>query len=175
MPDFFETVKRGIEKGVATVGAKSKEMLEVSQLRSQIRSLETERRGRLEELGNIVHVMLTRGKLDEARLQEKSSAIATLEAGLKAREEQIRAIQLKTEEIMGTAGPQRIGQCICGADLLEGAKFCGGCGKPVTPSLAAPDVGERESSGQCPRCGHATAPGAPFCAGCGSPMGRAGA
>lgn len=167
MPDFFESVKRGIEKGVATVGAKSKEMLEVSQLRSQIRGLEEEKRAKVEELGNIAHVMLVRGKLDEARLREKSEAIATLEAKIKVNEEQIRAIQVSTEEVMRGAGPRLSGQCSCGANLLEGAKFCGGCGKPAAPSKEF-QVGEIRPSGHCPRCGHLSVAGAGFCGACGA-------
>lgn len=169
MPDFFETVKRGIEKGVATVGAKSKEMFEVSQLRSQIRSLEEEKQAKLEELGNIAHVMLVRGKLDEARLREKSEAIAVIETNIKTKEEQIRAIQVSTEEAMGAAGPRLSGQCSCGANLLEGAKFCGGCGKPAAPSKG-PQAEEARSSGHCPKCGKLCVTGAGFCGACGAAL-----
>jgi NADH pyrophosphatase NudC (nudix superfamily) len=170
MTDFLETVKRGIEKGVATVGARSKEMLEVSQLRSQIRDVTDERRGKLEELGNIVHTMLARGALDEARLREKSQAIATLDAAIKQREEQIQAIQVRTQEIIGGAGTRQIGQCACGAPLLEGAKFCGGCGSPA--AVAPPRAEESSAPAQpaCPRGGAEVVAGARFCGGCGGSL-----
>jgi len=170
MTDFLETVKRGIEKSVAAVGARSKEMLEVSQLRSQIRDLTDERRGKLEELGNIVHTMLSRGALDEARLREKSQAIATLDAGIRQREEQIQAIQVRTQEIIGGAGARQIGQCACGAPLLEGAKFCGGCGSPASVSTANAENSPTVTPPGCPRCGAELASGARFCGACGGAL-----
>jgi hypothetical protein len=170
MADFLETVKRGIEKSVATVGARSKEMLEVSQLRSQIRDLTDDRRGKLEELGNIVHTMLLRGPLDEARLREKSQAIATLDAAIKQREEQIQAIQVRTQEIIGGAGTRQIGQCACGAPLLEGAKFCGGCGSPAFVSTSKAEDSPAPARSSCPRCGAELVSGARFCGTCGGPL-----
>lgn len=170
MPDFFETVKRGLERGIATVGAKSKEMLEISQLRSQIRSLEEEKQAKLEELGNIVCTMVARGALDQERLQEKCRGIAALETGIKDKEERIRAIHRETEEATGKMGPLRIGQCSCGTDLFAGAKFCGGCGKPATELSKTSPGAPGHSSSSCSKCGAPVAIGARFCGTCGSPI-----
>lgn len=45
----------------------------------------------------------------------------------------------------------------CGKQIAEGAKFCAGCGQPVTP--AGPPA--------CPGCGTVIAEGAAFCGNCG--------
>ena len=41
----------------------------------------------------------------------------------------------------------------CGRAKRAGAKFCGGCGKPLAP--------------RCPACGSETQPGTQFCDACG--------
>ncbi|MDG6220686.1 MAG: zinc-ribbon domain-containing protein, partial [Candidatus Thermoplasmatota archaeon] len=46
----------------------------------------------------------------------------------------------------------------CGAQLPQGAKFCSGCGKPVS------------AGNKCPKCGADVAQGAKFCSGCGNQM-----
>lgn len=69
MAEFLDKLKQGLDKGVATESVKSKEMLGVSRLKSQIADIQKRRRGALEELGNIVHTMLLKGSLDEERLQ----------------------------------------------------------------------------------------------------------
>ncbi len=168
MDDFFETVKRGIEKGVASVGAKSREVLETSQLRSQIRALEDERKARLEELGNIAHVMCTRGSVDEARLREKSQGIAAIETSIREKEEQIRAIQVRAAEALQGPVARRVGQCACGGDLLEGSKFCGRCGRPSAPVAAGTEAAPGATA--CARCDAPLIEGAKFCGGCGAQL-----
>lgn len=167
MPDFLESMRRGLERGITSVGAKSREIFEVAELRGQIRVLEEQRRAAIEELGSIAYVMLTRGSLDEARLREKSDAIAVLEARVTECEAQIVATQRRAEEAMRATGPAVTGRCACGTALLEGAKFCGGCGAKVSPPAAGPE-GSVEGGAGCPRCGEPVLSGARFCGACGA-------
>ena len=54
-------------------------------------------------------------------------------------------------------------QCqACGAELVEGAKFCGECGEPVSTDAA---------DTQCRSCGAELVEGAKFCGECGEPTG----
>lgn len=164
MSDFLESVRRGVERGITSVGAKSRELLETSELRSQARALDERRRAAIEELGNIAHVMLKRGALDEARLREKSEAIARLEAEIKDCEERIEAVHRRTLAVMGQPGAAVVGRCGCGAAVLEGARFCGSCGtKADGGSAATPQEGPA-----CPQCGGSVRAGARFCGGCGA-------
>jgi hypothetical protein len=127
--DFFDKLKQGLGKGVTTVGVKSKEMLDVSKLKSQIADLQKQKKEALEELGNIVHTMLLKGALDEERLRAKSAAIAALDDQIKQKEKELMETHAKAQEALGK--PKPIAMCACGAELFEGAKFCGKCGKKV--------------------------------------------
>lgn len=125
MTDFLESLRQGLEKGIGTVTARSRELLEASTLRVQIRELEDRRRHALEELGNIVHLMLRRGALDESRLREKSAAVLALDEAIAQRQAQIEEIQRATAP---GSGGRVVGRCACGAELVAGTKFGGGCG-----------------------------------------------
>jgi NADH pyrophosphatase NudC (nudix superfamily) len=134
MADLLKKLQQGIDRGLTAVTTKSKEVMETAQLRSQINNLEEEKRGRLEELGNIVYTLVTHQRLDQEhkRVIEKCEALAALEKKIQEKEEGIREIQRKTQEILGQQEAQPVARCECGADLCDGMKFCGSCGKPAT-------------------------------------------
>ncbi len=60
----------------------------------------------------------------------------------------------------------------CGRMLNPGARFCPGCGRPVTESAQSPPVEAPPlSRGMiCPHCGQALRAGAKFCNRCGNPL-----
>ncbi len=64
---------------------------------------------------------------------------------------------------------------VCGTAARLGARFCAGCGAPLSmPEVASQEIApsKRETlisePGHCPQCGAATRPGARFCAVCGA-------
>jgi len=129
MADFFDRMKQGVGKGVTTVSVKSKEMLEVSKLTSQIADIQKRKKESLEELGNIVYTMHLKSAFDEERLRSKSAAIAALDEQIKQKESELTEIHAKAQEALGK--PKPVGICSCGAELHEGTKFCGKCGAEV--------------------------------------------
>jgi hypothetical protein len=129
--DFFDKVKQGLAKGATTVSVKSKEALETSKLKSQVADIQKQKREALEELGNVVYTMFLKGPFDEERLRAKSAAIAALDDQIKQKENELMEIHAKAQEALGR--PKPIAICACGAELFEGDKFCGKCGKKVEP------------------------------------------
>ncbi len=129
MADFFDKVKQGISKGVTNVTVKSKEMLEVTKLKSQISTLQEQKSHRLEELGNIVYTMLLKASIDESRIKDKGSAIQKIDNQIETLENEIVQVQNKARESLSFTAS--IGKCTCGAALYEDTKFCGSCGKKV--------------------------------------------
>ncbi|HEV2352243.1 MAG TPA: zinc ribbon domain-containing protein [Terriglobia bacterium] len=127
MGNFFDKVKQGVGKGVTTVSVKSKEMLETSKLKSQIADIQKQKREALEELGNIVYIMHLKSAFDEERLHIKSASIAALEEQIRAKEAELAETHAKAQEALGR--PKPVGVCACGAEIHEGTKFCGKCGK----------------------------------------------
>src|SRR5438876_2601183 len=74
MPDFFETLKHGLGKGVSTVSIKSKEMRDTSRVKSQIADLERQKKDAIAALGMSVCGMLDSGPIDETALRAARAA-----------------------------------------------------------------------------------------------------
>jgi NADH pyrophosphatase NudC (nudix superfamily) len=127
--DFFERVKSGVSKGITTVSVKSKEAIESTKTKGQIGTLEGQKKSDLAELGNIVYTMFLKDSFDGQRIKEKCEAIRGLESQIKNKEEELREIHLKAQVALGK--PTAISTCDCGAEIYEGDKFCGKCGKKV--------------------------------------------
>ncbi|NHM27194.1 zinc ribbon domain-containing protein [Desulfofundulus sp. TPOSR] len=129
MVDFFDKVRQSVQKGVATVSVKSKEALETSRIKGEISVIEQRRREAIEELGNIVYIMFSQGGFDEVRIKDKCAIIAEIDKQLETRREKLKEIHIKSQEALGK--PVTVGTCECGAKIIQGAKFCGKCGKKV--------------------------------------------
>lgn len=173
MVEFLDRLRKGLDKGVATVTVKSKEILETTQLRSQVKTLQDERQREIEELGNIVYTLHVQGKLKEGfeRLEEKCKRVANLDQKIRDKEEEIRQVHLKAQDALGAAASPVLGECACGASIREGTKFCGGCGKPVGEGGSRPEAAERAGGTLCPQCATPLAAAARFCANCGAKIG----
>lgn len=170
MADFLDKLKRQIDKGVTTVTVKSKEALEMTQLRSQVKDLQEQKQRGLEELGNIMYTLYVQGKLETEgeRVRTKCVALATLDQKIRDKEDEIRQVQLKAQEALGKTPAAPLGVCTCGASIYEGTKFCGGCGKNVDDILSGARTDIPGAKNRCPRCGTELAPEARFCGACGA-------
>jgi DNA-directed RNA polymerase subunit RPC12/RpoP len=170
MSDFLDKLKQQIDKGVTTVTVKSKEALETTQLRSQVKSLQEEKQRGLEELGNIVYTLYVQGKLEPAseRVRAKCAALAALDQKIRDKEDEIRRVQLKAQEALGKTPAPPLGVCACGAPVYEGTNFCGGCGKNVDDILSGARTDASGAKNRCPRCGTDMVPEARFCGHCGA-------
>lgn len=129
MAEFLDKIKENIGKGLTTVTTASKELIETSRLKGEIAAARRRRRELLEELGSVVFVMVSRDAFEMERAREKCRAVAGLDERIRDLEESVRNVRLRAEEALGkrvAAAP-----CSCGADVPEGSRFCGKCGKPV--------------------------------------------
>lgn len=129
MAEFLDKIKENIGKGLTTVSVASKEFVETSRLKGEIAAARRRRGELIEELGSVVFVMMSRDALDMERVREKCGAVAGLDERIRALEESIRNVHLKSEEALGKR--HAAASCSCGADIPDGSKFCGKCGKPV--------------------------------------------
>lgn len=165
MDEFIDRLRQGIGKGITTVSAKSKEMLETTKIKGHIGALQDKKKISLEELGNIVYVMFRKGSLDEERIKSKCELISGLDAQITEKEDELKKIYLETQEALGA--PKVVGVCACGADLYAATKFCGKCGKKVDEMAETKGTG---SSGpkSCSKCGTTLESGTKFCGKCGA-------
>jgi len=170
VPDFFETVKHKIGKGVTTVSVKSKEVLDTTQLRSQVKTLQDEKQQGLEELGSITYTLFVQGKLEEGaeRIRAKCEKVAALDQRIREKEEEIRRVHLKAQEALGGGPKEALAVCDCGVPIYEGIKFCGGCGKRAEEIVSQ----AQGSVARCAQCGATLATGVRFCGNCGFKAGN---
>lgn len=162
MADLFNKIKQGLDKGVTAASVKSKEVIESTKLKSQIRDLQGRKREVLEELGSLVYTMFLQGSFDEARVREKAAAVRAVDDQIRQKEAEVEDVHVKAQEAMGK--PRMSGVCACGAELPVGAKFCGKCGRQTEVAPAPPPDA---AANTCPGCGAALNPGTKFCARCG--------
>jgi hypothetical protein len=135
MADFFDKLKHGLNKGVATASVRSKEMLDANRLKSKIADCERQKKDALTELGTTVYTMLDRGHLDEDALKVAHMDIVSLDAQIAEKQQELARVHADAEQAL--AEPQKASPatepvastCVCGATLPIGTKFCGSCGR----------------------------------------------
>jgi hypothetical protein len=109
MSDFFDKLKQGINKGVATVTVKSQEMVDLTKLKTQIITVQSQKKDALEELGNLVYTMYSENNYDEARAKEKVAALVKLDTQIKDLENEIVKVQNTAREALGESAPETEG------------------------------------------------------------------
>lgn len=67
--------------------------------------------------------------LDEERLRAKGAAIAALDERTKQKEDELSEIHGRAHGTLGK--PKPVAVCACGAEIYDGAKFCGRRGKKL--------------------------------------------
>jgi len=73
--------------------------------------------------------MVLKDSFGMERVKGKCETMRGLDTQVKDKEGELKQIHLKAQEALGE--PKAIGICDCGAEIYEGAKFCGKCGKKV--------------------------------------------
>jgi len=130
MANIFDSVKGGINKGVALVGVNSKALVEKAKINNAVKNLNDEKSQLAEILGMKVYENYVSGKEtaneDIAGLAEKITNCVQLIAG---QEEKLKQLE---EELSIAAGRKAYSpECKCGVVNPPGSKFCSGCGSPL--------------------------------------------
>jgi len=151
MSNFFNKVAGGINKGVNTVSANSKAVMEKTKVKGVITNLENERRQYIQALGQMVYDLHAQtgqisatdeitGYLTEITkrlemMQQQNEELARIDAELAAATNTANpaaAPQAQVPVPPAPTPPVAAGTvCTCGQQNPGGAKFCAGCGSPV--------------------------------------------
>lgn len=159
MTDIFDKVVKGIGTGVDAVGSKTKELWDLTRIRSKISDLKAERRKLLEELGETAYEMLAKSAFNFEKLDAKAKGIAKIDKEISKAEEELQKVRdtgkmeeekpgepVDTPEVTDTPeGATEEGveeeaeealldapKCECGASIVSGARYCVACGRPVS-------------------------------------------
>jgi len=135
MAGFFDKVTDGISKGVASVGATSKGMMEKAKIKSVIGNLEAEQKNLMQLLGQKVYELYKENdavSADEGIVNFVAEIDKRLEL-IEAQKEQLKRIE--EEVAMVTKGTVQVSQggdaCQCGHVNGAQAKFCANCGTKI--------------------------------------------
>jgi hypothetical protein len=109
MENFMNRLKKEIDRGVTIVGAKSKELLETTKIKSRISDLNNQKQQSLEEIGKLTYQMFSNPNYDGGTaIQDKCRFVAELEEEIQLKEDELEKIRQATgESIHKTEGPAR--------------------------------------------------------------------
>lgn len=127
MEKFIKNLKKELDKGIAVVGAKSKELIETTKIKNQIAELKELKNRTLQETGEIVYQMSLDSNFNgEAAIKEKCQSLADLDRQIEAKDIELKKIYQETQEATGKSVCES-----CGATMEEGVKFCSNCGAKI--------------------------------------------
>ena len=123
--EFFDKMKDGISKGIDTIGAKGKELMEETQAQLQISSLRDKRKESLEDLGELAYALFQKGALPDEGAKAVCETIAALDRQIAAKRAELAHDGTSAVPAAGSAPVK----CECGEEHAAGVKFCPACGK----------------------------------------------
>jgi hypothetical protein len=88
--DFLDKMKDGISKGIDTIGAKGKELVEDTQAHIQIKSLQNQRGKAIEELGALAFAMFQKGALADEGARKVCESIVALDRQIATRQAELK-------------------------------------------------------------------------------------
>lgn len=101
MSDFFDKLKQGIDKGIATIAVKSQEVVDLTKLKTQIITLQSQKNDALADLGALVYAMYSEERYDEAKAREKVVAIAGIDHQINDLEQEVGKVQNTARAALG--------------------------------------------------------------------------
>lgn len=177
MPNFMDKIRGAVDRGVVSVGAKSKELMEIAQIQSSIKRLEQERNVRLHRLGESIYRMLVNGgDPDVEALKPLVGSVRGLDERIAKARARIVHLQEDTQRTIEAARAfteEPLAGCPCGSPLRETSRYCPRCGRDVSQIVADAQRTHATSppprpSTTCSRCGRPLPAGVRFCAACGA-------
>lgn len=129
MADIFDKIVSGINKGVTTVGANSKAMIEKAKVNTAIKSLEEEKGQLAELLGLKVYTSFAQGaETPKEEIESFCNEITKRVQLIAEQQQELLRIDAEAKAATGGSGKPRSAQCSCGHMNTEGSKFCTKCG-----------------------------------------------
>lgn len=130
--DFFDKMKDGLSKGIDTIGAKGKELMEDTQTQLQISSLRDKRKTSLEALGAVAYVLFQKGVLTDEEAKAVCVTIGSLDQQIAAKQALLdQSHQADKQASAGSGAGTALVRCDCGAENTSGVRFCSSCGKKL--------------------------------------------
>jgi hypothetical protein len=130
---FFDKMKDGLSKGIDTIGAKGKELMEDTQTQLQISSLREKRRKALEDLGALAYALFQKGAFADEGAKAVCETVVSLDQQIAAKQALLDQGHEETKPASSAASGagSALVKCDCGSENAAGVKFCSACGKKL--------------------------------------------
>lgn len=135
MADFFNKVKKGLNKGTTVLSVKSSTLIETNKLKSEISSLQKNKKELFTEIGQKIYELKKNESEDTGVIEELVEKIEQIDTSIELKQKDIEELLKKQEEILksGDNEDSNTGsnKCECGAEISSNAKFCVKCGRQI--------------------------------------------
>lgn len=161
MAEFFEKATDSLNKSFKTLASKSKDFLEITKLKSEIRNTEEVIQKKFQTLGKKAFELISKQAFSEEALKEDYREITAFYKKTTELEEAIKKVE--QEALKMRHGNDAIICAKCGATNKSGDKFCMNCGSAMA-------IEDKPESKACPTCGISIKEGSKFCSRCGTSL-----
>ena len=134
MADFFDKVKDGFNKGVATVSTGSKNMIEKSKINSCIKTFENEKKQIAEIIGTKIYNFCyenAEGDIPRDLVISLCGEITNRNEQIMQQKKRLAELEAEMNQVMGTSVNNFGSTCACGYTNAPGARFCAKCGNKL--------------------------------------------
>lgn len=134
MADFFDKMRNGFNKSVATVSTGAKTMIEKTKINSMIKTLEDEKKQLVEIMGNKIYNFClenSEGDVPRDYVISFCSEITKRNEQIEAQKKKLAELDAEMSQVMGTSVNNFGSICACGHTNAAGAKFCAKCGNKL--------------------------------------------
>jgi hypothetical protein len=134
--DLLTIFKDGISQGLRVLNIRSKEAYDTLKIKNTIRQLERRRREAVYDLGaSVYRTFKHTGKVVEDTVAAKCADIDRIESEIEGWNENLKLVHVNAQKALGSvkalAKPRVAAFCDCGAEIEEGAGYCGQCYKEL--------------------------------------------
>ena len=156
--DFLKKIPDSIGKGIKTVGSKSKQIIETTKLKNEIKDIERSIEEKFKILGRSVYEMLNRESIN---IDELKPACEEISSGYKKLIELEQAVkQIEVQALKAQYGTDIVLCQKCGSKNKAGGKYCISCGAEI--------ILEKTNNKICGNCGILIKENSKFCIKCGT-------
>jgi hypothetical protein len=134
--DLLTIFKDGISQGLRVLNIRSKEAYDTLKIKNTIRQLERRRREAVYDLGaSVYRTFKHTGKVVEDTVAARCADIDRIESEIEGWNENLKLVHVNAQKALGSvkalAKPRVAAFCDCGAEIEEGAGYCGQCYKEL--------------------------------------------
>ncbi|HHU51855.1 MAG TPA: zinc-ribbon domain-containing protein [Firmicutes bacterium] len=129
----WDEITSTLKKGVNFVGSKSKELVAITKLSTEVNALKKERTEMLAALGAKVYRLVQEGSLENADLSAEVAGLSDLERKIAEKNEELEEVRKDSPARVTEEKPEIevLEPEGCGHEIPEGANFCPVCGRRV--------------------------------------------